>query len=113
MEQCLFCRIVNREVPATVVYEDQSVIAFNDIYPQAPIHIVIIPKAHYTSVLDVQQDDIIVSKIVNAANTIAKTLNVDTKGFRLINNCGTDGGQTIGHMHFHFLAGLKLQETLG
>ncbi len=108
MDNCLFCKIINKEIPGEIVYEDEKVIAFKDINPIAPIHILIVPKQHFKSILDVENESNIVSYIHSVACKLALDLNVADKGFRLINNCGVDGGQTVMHLHYHFLAGKKL-----
>ncbi len=101
---CLFCKISNKEIPSTVVYETDDVIAFNDIAPQAPVHIVIIPKHHISSPADITAENCdIAGKMFLAASEIAKKLNLE-KGFRIVSNCGEDGGQTVQHLHFHLLA---------
>lgn len=106
---CLFCKIVKKEIPSEVVYEDEEVLAFKDIHPAAPIHILVIPKKHITSLVDLKQEDIpVIGKIYEVINKIAKQQEFDQKGFRVIVNCGEDGGQEVGHLHFHLLAGKKL-----
>lgn len=112
MNDCIFCKIANGEIPTTKVYEDESVVAFNDLNPQAPIHILVIPKKHYSNVLDVEKNDNIISKIYNAINIIAEQQGFKKEGFRVINNCGENAGQTVMHMHFHIIAGKKLGEGI-
>lgn len=112
MEDCIFCKIINGEVPSTKVYEDESVIAFKDLNPQAPIHILVVPKKHYDNVLSVEKDDNIISKIYYAINKIAIKEGFEKEGFRVINNCGKNAGQTVMHMHFHIIAGKKLGEAI-
>ena len=109
-ENCIFCKIINKEIPSKIVYEDENVLAFNDINPQAPIHIIVIPKKHMKSVLEV--DEFTISKIFSAINKIAKEQSIDEKGFRVITNCGKDAGQTVNHLHFHILAGKTLGEQI-
>ena len=109
MENCLFCKIVKGEVPSTKVYEDENVYAFKDINPVTPIHILVIPKKHYENILDVkEQDKDIYGDIFAAMNKIAKYLNIEKDGFRVISNCGKDAGQEVQHLHFHMLAGCKM-----
>ncbi len=109
MSDCIFCKIINREIPSTVVYEDEKVLAFNDINPVAPVHVLIVPKAHIGSVKDLTEENAgIMADIHLAANRIAKKLGIDEKGFRLINNCGADAGQTVFHLHYHLIGGTKL-----
>lgn len=109
MSDCLFCKIANKEIPSQYVYEDDLVIAFNDIEPQAPHHILIIPKEHISSAMELNEENAkIVSHIFLVAGKIAKKLGFDENGFRIVNNCGKDGGQTVGHLHFHVLGGRNL-----
>lgn len=106
---CLFCKIVNKEIPSKLVYEDEEVMAFHDIHPLAPIHILVIPKKHIASIVDLEkEDEQLIGKIFTIINKIAKQLGIDQKGFRIVANCGEDGGQEIKHLHFHLLAGKKL-----
>lgn len=103
---CIFCKIAGHEIPAGVVYEDEDVIAFKDINPQAPIHLLIVPKKHVASIMEINDDNKdIVNKIVKAAQNLARQNNIDSKGFRLVVNTGNDGGQTVNHLHFHLLGG--------
>ena len=109
MQDCIFCRIIDKEIPSEVVYEDESVIAFKDIQPAAPVHVLIVPKTHVESLKDIKKDDMdIIENIHLAAVRIAKELGVYDSGFRLINNCGPDGGQTVMHLHYHLLGGKNL-----
>ncbi len=108
MENCIFCKIVRGEIPSAKVYEDDKVYAFRDINPQAPVHVLIIPKEHIVSAEEITaQNSGIVAHIFEIAATLAKENGLDN-GFRLVTNCGTDGGQTVGHLHFHMLAGRSL-----
>ena len=101
---CLFCKIISGDIPSTKVYEDDKVFAFNDIDPQAPFHVIVVPKAHITSAADITvENSHYISAIYEAIAKIAKENNLE-KGFRVVNNCGEDGGQTVGHIHFHLLA---------
>lgn len=105
---CIFCKIVNGEIPSKKVYETDEILAFMDIDPKAPFHAVIIPKAHIESAMDIsQQNSHIFAKIFEAIPIIAKENTLD-KGFRVVNNCGEQGGQTVNHIHFHVLAGRNL-----
>ena len=108
MEDCIFCKIIKKELPSTLVYEDENVIAFNDLYPQAPIHIIVIPKEHVANVTESDGD--MIKNIFNAINKIVKEKGIDKTGFRVVTNCGEDAGQTVSHLHFHILAGKKLEE---
>ena len=106
---CLFCKIVNRELPADVVYEDDELLAFNDISPQAPTHILIIPKHHVATVNDLTDSDLeIPGKLVLRARAIAAEKGIADSGFRLIMNCNRQGGQTVFHVHLHLLGGRQL-----
>ena len=105
---CLFCKIVAGEIPSTKIYEDNYVYAFADISPQAPFHAVIVPKIHISSANEITADNsIYVAKIFEAASFIAKENHFDN-GYRIVNNCGEDGGQTVMHLHFHMLGGRLL-----
>ena len=109
MDDCLFCKIVKGEVPSTKVYEDDEILAFNDIEPIAPIHILVIPKRHITSLAHMEDgDEKIVGKIYKAINKIAEEKGFKDEGYRVIVNCGENGGQEVMHLHFHVLAGKKL-----
>lgn len=109
MEDCLFCKIVKGEIPSTKVYEDENVYAFNDINPATPIHVLVIPKKHYENILDVNDENCkIYADIFSAINKIAKKLNIEKDGFRIISNCGKNAGQEVQHLHFHLLAGQKM-----
>lgn len=113
MEDCIFCKIVNGEIPSTKVYENEKVLAFNDINPMAPVHVIIIPKEHITTLLDVTPEkmDILVA-MFSAAQKVAKINNIDKKGFRTVINCNKEGGQIIFHLHMHVLGGSRLKDEL-
>lgn len=103
---CVFCRIINKEIPAKIVYEDEKVLAFHDINPQAPFHILVIPKKHIATLLDVNESDKeILGHIYIVINKIAKELGFAERGFRVVINCKEEAGQTVFHVHFHVLAG--------
>lgn len=109
MEDCIFCKIANKEIPSQIVYENDEIIAFNDIHPVAPVHIVVIPKKHIESLSHLKQEDgKLIGQIYLAINEITKKLEINQKGFRVIVNCGKDGGQEVLHLHFHLLGGKKL-----
>ena len=112
MEDCIFCKIANGEIGTDKVYEDEFVTAFRDLNPQAQVHILVVPKKHYSNVLEVKENDDIIAKIYGAINKIAKQENIDQSGFRVINNCGKDAGQTVMHMHFHIIAGRALGDKI-
>lgn len=106
---CIFCKIVNKEIPCNKVYEDENVIAFHDLDPQAPTHVLIIPKKHIGSAMEIdQQNSVVIGQIYEVAAKLATQLGLD-KGFRVVNNCGEDGGQTVHHIHFHLLGGRSMK----
>jgi histidine triad (HIT) family protein len=109
MEDCVFCGIVNKNIPANIVYEDEQVLAFHDLHPIAPVHVLIIPKKHIARLNEAtESDEALLGHILLAANEIASSLGIAESGFRLVNNCGQDGGQVIYHLHFHLLGGKDL-----
>ncbi len=111
-ENCLFCRIIRGEIPSTEVYEDEFVYAFRDINPQAPVHILVVPKAHIESAAELNADNAVyAAKCFEAIARIARTEGLEN-GFRVVNNCGEDGGQTVMHLHFHLIGGVKLSEKI-
>lgn len=108
MSDCLFCKIVAGDIPSTKVYEDELVFAFRDIAPQAPTHILVIPKAHIASVAQITaENSALVAHIFQVIPTIAAAEGL-TGGYRVVSNCGDDAGQTVHHLHFHILGGKKL-----
>ena len=110
---CIFCKIIKGDIPSNKVYEDEELLAFHDINPAAPIHILVIPKKHIPSLADMQDgDEKIISKIYKVINEIAEKQGFKEKGYRVIVNCGKDGGQEVGHLHFHLLAGKQLGEKI-
>lgn len=109
MEDCIFCKIINKEIPSEIVYEDEKAIAFKDINPATPIHILVVPKKHIATLLDASEEDSnLVAHIYQIINKIAKEQGFANSGFRVIANCGKDSGQEVMHIHFHVLAGRKL-----
>ena len=113
MEDCLFCKIIKGEIPSTKVYEDEDILAFEDINPAAPIHTLVIHKKHITSLAHMEkEDEEIIGKIYGVINKIAEEKGVKEKGYRVIVNCGKDGGQEVMHLHFHLLAGRELGEKI-
>jgi histidine triad (HIT) family protein len=107
---CLFCKIIKREIPGSIIYEDDRVIAFNDIKPQAPTHVLVVPKRHIESLNELQPgDDQIVGELVRRAAAIAKERGVSASGFRVVLNTNRDGGQTVFHIHLHLLGGRSMQ----
>ncbi len=108
MSDCAFCRIVARQSPADIVYEDDAVLAFRDIYPKAPVHLLIVPKRHIASLAEtVDADADVLGRCVLAARRLAETAGYAEKGFRLSVNTGPEGGQVVYHVHFHFTAGRR------
>ena len=112
MTDCLFCKIVDGVIPSTKVYEDDTVLAFRDINPQAPVHILVIPKVHIASAAEVTEENAdAVAACFKAISKIAAQEHLDN-GFRVISNVGEDAGQTVKHLHFHILAGVKMGEKI-
>jgi len=108
-EDCIFCRIVKKEIPAKIVYEDNKVLAFEDAKPQAPLHVLIIPKYHVDRISDLSEESAhIISRMIVAANMIAEEKNVRDSGYRIVINCNKDAGQAVFHLHLHLLAGRSL-----
>ncbi len=106
MEDCLFCKIIAGEIPSNKAYEDDVVYAFHDIEPQAPVHILIVPKKHFNSVMDIQKEDCCtIAHMVEVANLLAKQNGLADDGFRLVINTGKDGGQSVEHLHLHLMGG--------
>lgn len=105
---CLFCKIASGEIPSTKVYEDEKVLAFRDISPQAPVHIVMIPKTHYADILEIPHDSTEINDMIRAVQIIAKQEGMEDEGFRVVTNCREFGGQTVDHLHFHILGKRKL-----
>ncbi len=108
MADCIFCSIANKEIPSKVVYEDDQIICFHDLEPQAPVHVLIIPKKHIPSLDDVSgEDQQLMGHILVKVKEIAEILGLEN-GYRLVNNCGEDGFQTVKHIHFHLLGKRKM-----
>ena len=109
---CVFCEIIKGNIPSTKVYEDEFVTAFNDLNPQTPVHVLIVPKKHIASVNELEQQDAeLVGRVFLAAKEIAKKLGLND-GYRIITNCGKDAGQTVMHLHFHLLGGRTMGEKI-
>lgn len=107
---CIFCKIINGDIPSNKIYEDDDIIAFYDLSPQAPTHFLVIPKIHIESCNFITEENSrVIGKIFVKISEIAKKLGFDEKGYRVVNNCNDDGGQTVKHIHFHVLAGRSLQ----
>ena len=120
METCIFCKIIKNEIPSSKVYENDDILAFKDINPQAPVHIIVIPKKHIENILELNDESLLktyssndtVPKIHKAIKEIVREQNLDKQGFRLVTNTGEHACQTVKHLHFHILGGDKLPESL-
>lgn len=111
MNDCIFCKIIKGEIPSSKAYENDMLIAFNDISPKAPTHILIVPKEHIASSAELYGREDISGAVFNAVAYLAKELNLKN-GFRVVTNCGHDGRQSVNHLHFHLLAGKELSEDM-
>jgi histidine triad (HIT) family protein len=110
LSDCIFCKIISGDIPGDIVYQDDRVMAINDIDPKAPVHILIMPKEHIPSLLEVGEGkEDILSHILMVAGRLARDKGIAEKGFRVVNNCGEEGGQSVGHIHFHLLGGRYMQ----
>lgn len=110
---CIFCKIINKEIPAKIVYEDDNVVAFNDINPAAPVHVLIVPTVHIESLKDINKENFdILGYIHLAANKVAEICGIYDRGYRLITNCGEDAGQTVMHLHYHLIGGISLGDKI-
>ena len=111
--ECLFCKIIKGEIPSAKVYENEYVLAFKDISPVTPVHVLIIPKIHIENVNEInKENEMYLVKIFDAIKEVATILNVKEDGYRIITNCGKNAGQTVKHLHFHLLAGQELGEKI-
>ncbi len=109
MEDCIFCKIINKEIPASIVFEDEKMIAFNDINPQAPIHILLIPREHFTSLNDIPEEKKnILSHLLLKARQISQEKGIAEKGYRIVLNTEKDSGQEVFHIHLHLLGGRRM-----
>ncbi|NIO47988.1 MAG: HIT domain-containing protein [Candidatus Aminicenantes bacterium] len=109
MENCIFCKIINKEIPASIVFEDDKMIAFNDINPQAPIHILLIPREHFASLNEISEEKKnILSHLLLAARQIAQEKGIAEKGYRIVLNTERDSGQEVFHIHLHLLGGRRM-----
>lgn len=107
--KCIFCKIINKEMPSEIIYKDKNILAFKDIYPKAPVHLLIIPKKHISSINYLKKEDKgLVGEMFLVAQGLAKKYKIDKIGYRLIFNVGKDAGQTVSHLHLHLLGGKKL-----
>ena len=106
---CIFCKIVAKEVPSEIIHEDEKVLVFKDLEPKAPVHVLVIPKTHISSVMEINEENSeIISHIFKVIKKLSSKLDLQN-GFRVINNCGKYGGQTVNHIHFHVLGGQQLE----
>ncbi|TYQ15985.1 UNVERIFIED_CONTAM: histidine triad (HIT) family protein [Acetivibrio alkalicellulosi] len=113
MDGCIFCKIIKKELPSTIYYENERVIAIKDINPATPVHVLIIPKEHIESVKDITSDNAnVLIDIHIAANAVAEQLGIKDKGYRLITNCGKGAGQTVFHLHYHLLGGIEMNPKI-
>ncbi len=113
MSDCIFCKIISKKIPADIVYEDEKVIAFNDIKPAAPVHVLVVPKKHIDCVASIDRENAnLMADIFLAVNKVAEQIGIKDSGFRVIVNNGQDGGQVVYHLHFHLLGGKKLGDKI-
>ncbi len=111
---CVFCQIVAGEIPANIIYQDEKVIAFPDINPLAPTHLLIIPRKHIPSLVQLAEtESSLIGDMANVANQLAKQQGISVRGYRLVVNCGKQGGQGVSHLHMHLLGGRQLSSALG
>jgi len=109
MSDCIFCKIVSGDIPGDIVYQDENVLAFRDLSPQAPVHFLVIPKKHISTINDIQVEDApLIGQLTLAAKTVAKQEGMDESGYRCVMNCNDDGGQTVHHIHLHVLGKRRL-----
>jgi histidine triad (HIT) family protein len=113
MSECIFCKIANKEIPTEFLYEDDLVVAFRDIHPIAPVHILIIPKRHIVGSAELKDnDEELAGRMIMAANKIAKELKISEKGYKLLIRAGEYGGQEVPHLHLHLIGGARLSEDI-
>ena len=110
---CIFCKIINKELDADIVYEDKDIIAFKDIYPAAPVHLLVVPRKHIPTLTDLSEDDAtLIGQMHLVVTDLARAFKLDKKGFRVVINCGKDAGQAVFHLHLHLLGGRPLLQTI-
>ena len=110
---CIFCKIVDHEAEADIVYQDKEIVAFKDLYPATPIHLLIVPRKHIPTLLDLEEGDAaLIGRLHLVANDLARAFKLDKKGFRIVINCGEDAGQAVFHLHLHLLGGRPLLQTI-
>ena len=113
MEDCIFCRIINGQIPSSKVYETDRVLAFDDIHPMAPVHVIVVPKKHIPTLMDVTPEESReVEALLTGVQEVARFKGIDQRGFRTVINCNSEGGQVVFHLHIHVLGGLKLRDAL-
>lgn len=113
MEECIFCKIARGEIPSSKVYEDDEVIAFNDLNPQAPVHVLIVPKEHFANLNEADDmSEALLAHLLRTASHVAKRLGLDKSGYRVVSNCGADACQSVQHLHIHLLGGAKLADKM-
>ncbi len=109
-DDCIFCQIIEKKIPSTIEYEDAEVIAFRDINPQAPVHLLVLPKKHIARITEIKPEDYpLMGKLIAVSNDLARKHRIHEKGFRVAINCEKDGGQAVYHIHLHLLGGRRLQ----
>ena len=114
MSDCIFCKIINGDIPCSKVYEDDKILAFDDIQPMAPVHVIIIPKMHIATFMDIDDKDIdVTNNLISVAQKVARIKKISDRGFRTVINCNAEGGQVVFHLHMHLLGGRKLEDKLG
>jgi histidine triad (HIT) family protein len=114
MSDCIFCKVVEGKIHCTKIYEDDQILAFDDIHPMAPVHVVVIPKKHVSTLMDIDtKNSSVANNLINAAQKVAQIKGIAAKGFRIVINCNDEGGQIVFHLHMHVLGGRKLQDELG
>ncbi len=109
---CLFCKIVSGEIPSTIVYQDEDCVAFRDINPQAPTHVLVIPRQHFASLSEAAQNPALLGHLLSVCAGIAKAEGIAEDGYRVVTNIGTNGAQSVKHLHFHVLGGRKMTEEM-
>ena len=112
MDDCIFCKIIKKDIQSTVVYEDTNTFAFRDIHPQASTHILVVPKKHISSIEDVPSQDQTINQIFDSIKKIAKQEKINDTGYRVVVNKGADAGQAVFHLHFHIIGGKRLSDRM-
>ncbi|HIT69517.1 MAG TPA: histidine triad nucleotide-binding protein [Candidatus Aphodomonas merdavium] len=113
MNDCIFCKIARGEIPSDKIYEDDLVVAFNDLHPQAPVHVLIVPKEHFSGLNETgNMSEELLTRLLRTAALVARKLELDKSGYRIVSNCGPDACQSVQHLHIHLLGGTKLSEHM-